>query len=138
VPVTWTPREPPLPVRGVALRGVAAVAMCARLGDADDPTLRALRGVAAWGDVVLLGDAAPWSPDAVWLGRDDDAPGWLVPTATRPSVPIALLLRALASRGVHVALPHALWPTAEGLRVVPLAEARPLSRERLRAWGPGR
>jgi hypothetical protein len=135
VTVTWTPRETPLSVRGVALHGAAAVAMCARLGDADDPTLRALRGVSAGGDVVLLGDSAPWSPDAVWLGRDEAAPGWLVPTATRPSVPIALLVRALASRGVHGALPHALWPTLEGLRVVPLAEARPLSRERLRAWG---
>ena len=139
VAVTWTPRATPLSVRGVALHGAAAVAMCARLADADDPTLRALRGVAAGGDVVLLGESAPWSADAVWLGRDDDAPGWLVPTATRPSVPIALLVRALASRGVHGAFPHALWPTAEGLRVVPLAEARPLSRERLRAWGgPGR
>jgi hypothetical protein len=135
VPVTWTPRDTPLAVRGVALRGAAALAMCARLTAADGPTLRALRGVAAGGDVVLLGDAPPWAPDAVWLGRDDDAPGWLVPTATRPSVPIALLVRALASRGVPGALPHALWPTAEGLRVVPLGEARPLSRERLRTWG---
>lgn len=139
VAVSWVPREPPLVVRGVALRGAAAVAMCARLGEADGPTLRALRGVAAGGDVVLLGDAAPWAPDAVWLGREEEVPGWLVPTAVRPSVPVALLVRALASRGVQGSAPHALWPTAEGLRVVPLAEARPLSRERLRAWGgPGR
>ncbi|MFO0625830.1 MAG: hypothetical protein U0325_09465 [Polyangiales bacterium] len=135
VPLTWTPREPPLPVRGVALRGAAAVAVCARLGEADEATLRALRGVAAGADVVLLGDAPPWAPDGVWLGRDDDAPGWLVPTATRPSVPLPLLLRALASRGVPSGQPHALWPTAEGLRVVPLGEARALSRARLRAWG---
>lgn len=139
VAVAWTPRETPLSVRGVALRGAAAAVVCARLGDADDATLRGLRGVSAGRDVVLLGEAAPWVADAVWLGRDEEVPGWLVPTAVRPSVPVALLVRALASRGVHGQLPHALWPTAEGLRVVPLAEARPLSRERLRAWGgPGR
>ena len=38
------------------------------------------------------------------------------------------------ARTVVASAPHAAWPTGDGLRVVPLVTARPLSRARLAAW----
>lgn len=135
VPLRWIPRERPLDPRGAAHRGEGAKALVERLLACTDGALRALRGVAAGGDVVILGDEVPWVPEALWLGRDPDAPGWLLPTALRTDLPMALVRAALARHGVQTGLPHAVWPDARGLRVVPLGEARPLTRDRLRGWG---
>ena len=134
VALRWLPRAVPLAVRGVAVRGTGAREMASRLLELDDVSLRALRGVSAGGDLVIVGEAPPWVPDAVWLGRDEGAVAWLLPTAVQTDPPVALVLRALARQGASMTAPHAMWPVADGLRVVPLAEARPLARERLRAW----
>lgn len=132
VTVAWVPREVPLAVRGVAAWAGAAHALWKRLMAADDATLARWRGLAAGADIVVLGDDPPWVEGAVWLGRDGDAPAWLLPTALRPSLPTALVVRAIG--GVTPTAPHAAWPAGESLRVVPLIEARPLSRARLARW----
>lgn len=134
VPLRWVPREAPLAPRGVAARGAAGVALARRLLDLDDASLSAWRGVAAGEDLVLLGDELPWVDGATWLGRDVSAPGWLLPTALRTDLPAPLVVRAVIARGAHAAAPYAMWPEGESLRVVPLAEARPLSAARIAAW----
>lgn len=134
VPLRWVPREQPLAVRGVAARGDVALRLAARLLALPDAALGAWRGVVAGDDLVLVGDDPPWVDGAVWLGRDADAPAWLLPTALRTDLPAALVLRALRGHGADPSLPHAAWPTADALRVVPVASARPLSRARLAAW----
>lgn len=134
VPLRWVPRDAPLPVLGVAARGEAARAMTARLLALDDRELARWSGVGADEDIVVVGHDAPWVDGAQWLGRDPEAPAWLAPTAVRTEVPLPLVLRALAGAGVVASAPHAAWPTGDGLRVVPLVTARPLSRARLAAW----
>lgn len=129
VRAAWVPREVPLAVRGVAAHAAVAHALWMRLMACDDRALARWRGVAAGADLVLLGDELPWVDGAVWLGRDGDAPAWLLPTALRPSLPCALLVRAVP--GAAPAVPHAAWPVRGALRVVPLLDARPLSRARL-------
>lgn len=132
--IRWIPRGAPLSVRGVTARGAAALDLAGRLLALEESARCALRGVAAEGDLVVLGDHVPWVDGATWLGRDESVPGWMVPTALRTDLPTPLLVRALIARGAHPSAPYAMWPVGEVLRVVPLAEARPLSAARITAW----
>jgi hypothetical protein len=92
-PLTWSPREPPLaPVAVTAPRhrtaALVAAAVARARGGAE------LRAAAAAGRVVVLGDGPdlPWCDGVIYLGRDA---GLLLPTATAPSVPAALLHEAV-------------------------------------------
>lgn len=130
----WIAREPPLPIHGVAARGGVAIALATRLLALDDVALRALRGVTAGEDLVLLGDAPPWVDGATWLGRDPALPAWLMPTAECVDVPAPLALRALVPFSVAPSGSYAMWPVAGVTRIVPLRDARPIARARLSAW----
>ncbi len=102
-PLRWLPREPPLPPAAVAARAAAAQALAAaalprlRAG----ATIRATRS-ADW--LLLLGDPAdlPWAAGVVYLGWAGRA---LVPTTLRCSVPVSLVVAALAPAEVTVLLP---------------------------------
>lgn len=121
VPVAWVPREPPLAPVGVAGRGAVAAALAgACRGRAG------LVGVAGDGVVVVLGaaDALPWVDGCVYLGRDPDGPGLLLPTTTRPDAPLALYARAVLARCPDGAAPVAVLRDPPLL--VPLGGARPL------------
>jgi hypothetical protein len=83
--------------------------------------------------VVILGEEArlPWVDGVVYLGRDPEAPGVLLPTRQRPALPVDLF-----ARGVRLRLPESGWPAAvladAGL-FVPTGAARALGRDQLQA-----
>jgi hypothetical protein len=135
--LAWGPRARPLEPTAVFAAGPAAAALLRRLGQRSEEALGALRGVAAAPGsalpfVLVLGEAAllPWADGVLYLGRDPAAPSLLLPTAASPLVPLALVERALLQRAPAQPPPLAVLPAPWGL-VVPVGEARPLSRARL-------
>ena len=121
-----------LSIDGVAALGPAIRGLLARLLLEDDATLGLLRGVAGPDIAVVHGPAEhlPWFEGAIYLQRVDDAPSLWLPTGVpaHPSGPT--LLRALRTRAPKAGLPLVALPSAR--RLVSLAEARPLDRQRLR------
>jgi MoxR-vWA-beta-propeller ternary system protein len=131
--VGWRPRARPLDPAAVYAAGEAAAALArACLGR---PLPASLRGVWAPEMLALCGPAGelPWAEGVDYFGTDPAAPALLLPTHSEPSVPAALLeravLRAVAAPPVLV-VPH---PP----RLVSVARARPFGPERLRAWLAG-
>jgi hypothetical protein len=107
------------------------VALARRLLAFDEAEAAALRGVAGPGLLALLGEAAslPWVDGILYLGEDPAAPGLVLPTTRFPSVPPALLDRALRARFPDLAPPLAVLPAEQ--RLFSLAGARPVARARL-------
>jgi hypothetical protein len=99
----------------------------------DPDALSNFKAVGAPGLLVILGPEPqlPWVDGVVYLGHDTESPSLLFPTSLEPSVPAALLERALKVthllRGPCAVL---LDPPA----IVPLAEARTLARASLIKW----
>jgi hypothetical protein len=99
----------------------------------DPDALSNFKAVGAPGLLVILGPEPqlPWVDGVVYLGHDAESPSLLFPTCLEPSVPAALLERALTVthllRGPCALL---LDPPA----IVPLAEARTLARASLIKW----
>jgi hypothetical protein len=127
-------------VVGVAALGPGVRALAARALQLTDESLSRLSGVAGSGCAVVLGaaDALPWFDGAVYLGAGG---ALLWPTWARPAVDPVLLERALRRTLPHagtgpLALLMRSFETPEPL-VVPLNEARPLSRARLAALAEG-
>lgn len=85
------------------------------------------------GLLLILGEEKelPWVDGVVYLGHESELPSLLFPTNLAPSVPTALLERALAlvqnQRGPCALL---LDPSL----VVPLSEARTIARTSLVKW----
>ena len=115
--------------------GHVATKLAARLLRLDDEQLTSLRGVAGEGLLVVVGDAPLWVDGVLYLGRDGQAPGWLLPTTTSFDLPVSLVCRALKRSGERRdGVLHAVVPRADGALVVPLDEARPIEREQLEAY----
>jgi hypothetical protein len=134
VAVAWTPRDEPLVPCAAAVWKDAARAMAERLLGLTDAALARLSGVGGAGVIVVLGDAAdlPWVDGVSYLGRDVEAPSLLLPTNARPSVPAALLERALLRRFAAIKPPLAVI-VPETL-VVSCAAALSLSRGHIQRW----
>jgi hypothetical protein len=96
-----------------------------------DEQLSGWTGVAGEDVLVLLGADLPWTPDAIWLGKDGDL--WL-PTTQESTVPVELVLAAFRRAGHRGRL--AVLP--ESGHVISLAHARPVARSRLQDWLEGR
>lgn len=137
IPLAWVPRATPLEPRAVAATGDTVHALRRRLLALDDASLAELRGVAAPGLLVVIGDAAtlPWVDGVEYLGRDADAPLLLIPTALAPSVPVAALEAAVLAR--LRAARRAAEPVAivRPSHLVPCGAAGPIDRARLAAGG---
>lgn len=114
----WVPRRDPLRPVAVVAEGVAAVALEARVAGAG------WRGVRGEGVLLLSGPAEslPWVDGCVYLGRDVEAPGLLLPTQLTPDVPLELFARAL--RRVEGEGEWAVWPDAR----LALAHEGPLAK----------
>ncbi len=138
IALAWAARAVPLTPRAVVAIGAPARALGRRLAALADAELAALTAVAGPAALVALGDAAALPPvDGVgYLGRDDAAPGLLLPTTLAPTVAASVVARAVAAalgaRGAAVAWPVALVPTP--LAIIPCGAARPIERARLAAW----
>jgi hypothetical protein len=96
-------------------------------------SLSSYKGVAAPGFLVILGEAdhLPWVDGVVYLGHDSQSVSLLLPTNLEPSVPPALLERALA------AFHNAAGPVALLLdppSIIPLSEARTIAPASLIKW----
>ncbi len=121
-----------LSIDGVAAVGPAVRGLVARLLLEGDEVLGLLRGVAGPHVAVVHGptEHLPWFEGAIYLQRVEDAPSLWLPTGVpaHPSGPA--LLRALRTRAPKAGLPLVALPGMR--RLVSLAEARPLDRQRLR------
>jgi hypothetical protein len=133
IPVRWTPRATPLLARAVVATGAAAKVLGRRLSDVDDDALRMLTAVAGEQLLVVLGEtsALPWVDGVTYLGRDEEAPELLVPTALEPTVPAAVLEAAIRKRMARPA-PIAVLPSPA--RLIACGAARAIDRERLKSW----
>jgi hypothetical protein len=130
----WRPRERPLVPCAVIASGEAAPRLASRVLERTNGELARLRGVAGDGLVLLVGDAddLPWVDGVAYLGRDAAAPSLLVPTSLEPSIAPALFERAVLARAARLVPPVAVLEAPP--RLVSTADARALSRERLRAF----
>ncbi len=132
LPLEWALREPPLPPTAVHAAGEFARALARRLLEQGE-TAGPLTGVATATELLLLGpqEALPWVEGLTYLGRSAAAPSLYLSTLWRPSLPEALVERALLQR-LRLVPPVALLPH-DG-RVFPLAQARALDPAALRRW----
>jgi hypothetical protein len=137
VEVEWRLREPPLSACGLGAFGAAARALGERL--LRDATLADLRAVAGEDLLLIEGADLPWVDGGCYLGRDEREPRILIPTVLAPSIPIAILARALRRRtnsarfALFPADPRAAGSPARAT-LVPLDGARPIDRSRLEEW----
>jgi len=131
-------REPALvPCAALALND-AVPPLLARLLELDEARLSRLRAVHGNGFLLVQGTSSdlPWSDGLLYLGKDEAAPRLLLPTALAPNVPSPLFERALArhcQKGPHP-LPAPWAVSFEPPRLISVAEARPVSLDRARAW----
>lgn len=131
IAIAFRPRARPLAPVAAAARGAVAHALAKRLLERDDEALAALRGAAARGLVIVLGEgeALPWVDGIVYLGHDPAAPSLLLPTALEPDVPAPLFERAVLARGLAAPVAVLIDPRA----LISVAGARPIERRRLSA-----
>ena len=132
IEVTWRARFTPLAPLGVVAHGSAATKLAHRLLEVPE-LLPQFKGVGAPKLLVILGEEEllPWVDTVVYLGRDGQSPSLLLPTNLEPSVPPALLERAIAANHPGIG-PCALLVNPPSL--IPLGEARPLGRKALLKW----
>lgn len=136
VAVGWRARARPLEPSAAFAEGDAAQALArACLARPWGEGGTGLQGVWAPGLLALLGPAVelPWAEGVAYFGYDPSAPALLLPTHSEPTVPAALLERAVL-RAVSGA-PVLVVPQPP--RLVSAARARPFGPERLRAWLAG-
>jgi hypothetical protein len=129
--VEWRPRAVPLAPLAVVAVGARARSLAERLLGDSDEILSGLRGVAGPGCVIAMGEGLPWVDGVLYLGRDPDAPSLLLPTNLLPSVPAALLERALVAKS-RMSPPLAVLPDPP--RIASLAKALPIVRGMLELW----
>ncbi len=133
IQVSWTPRRTPLTAVAAAARGEAAIRLVKRLLARDDDHLRLLQGIGGADLAIITGpqDQLPWVDGVTYLGRASGAPDLLLPTNLQPTVPENLLARAIA----HAKIPPPVALLVDHRTLVSLAQALPLSRATLVAWG---
>jgi hypothetical protein len=132
IEVTWRARLTPLAPIGLVAQGSAATKLAHRLLEAPD-VLPRFKGVSGPKLLVILAEEEllPWVDKLVYLGRDRQSPSLLLPTNLEPSVPPALLERAIAANHPGIG-PCALLLNPPTL--IPLGEARALARRGLLKW----
>ena len=128
--ISFFARPTPLTAVAIAARGPHVRTLFAKLRALSDEQLARFSGVRANDAAIILGpaDALPWFDGAQYLGAHG---GLLLPTWAEPSVHSALLERALRQSVPPGPIAVLLDTLDAAPLVVPLAAARPLSRERL-------
>lgn len=131
--IRWTPRDSPLTPMAVAGQGEISLRLARRLLQLDDESLGQLEGVAGRQVIVVQGrsDLLPWVNGVQYLGIDSVAPSVLFPTNYQPSLPQELLARALRVK-LHAAGLIAML--RDPLLLVPMRDAKPVSRQTLTRW----
>lgn len=135
IPIRFSSRVEALEPSAVAGVGEVARALAERLLLSTDQALAAWTGVASSRTLVVLGasDQLPWVDGVTYLGRDARAPRLLVPTTLEPhTVTPEMFEAAVVTHAPKLGFPLAVLVTPP--RIVSLAQALPLRRERVRAW----
>jgi len=125
--VRWQRREPPLSPAALAVRNEHLGSLHTSLQRREPEVLQLLEIVRFEDGVVVFGPAAqlPWVDPGLYLGRDPQASGLLVPTQEQANVPMDLFERALRRRLGDITGTLAVLPAWE--KVVPLHAAVHLS-----------
>ena len=125
--IRWQRREPPLTPAALAVQNRHLGALHVRLQRRPAEALPSLEIVRFEDGVVVLGpeEELPWVDHGLYLGRDPQASGLLVPTREQANVPMDLFERALRRRLGDVPGTLAVLPGWE--MVVPLHAPVPLS-----------
>jgi hypothetical protein len=137
----FLPRADPLPAVAIAALGPHIPTLARKALSLPDEALARFTGVAGPKAAVLLGapDALPWFDGALYLAASG---ALLFPTWAEPAMHPLLLERALrrtlppAAEGPLAILIASLSEASQPL-VLPLGEARPLSRAKLTALAEG-
>jgi hypothetical protein len=137
----FLPRADPLPAVAIAALGAHIPALARKALSLSDEALTKLTGVTSAKATVILGatDTLPWFDGALYLASNG---ALLLPTWAEPAMHPLLLERALrrtlkrALEGPLAILISSLAETQQPV-VVPLNEARPLSRAKLTALAEG-
>lgn len=127
-------RSSPLAPTAVVAFDEVSARLARRLLEADDERLSRLRGVGGDGALAILGDERdlPWEDGVIYLGAEEADPSLYLPTTLEPDVPPGWLASIVDPGAKN--LPLALVPRTDGLDVISLREARPLSRAKLVAF----
>ena len=130
------PRVTPLAPDAALGFGPVALALGHRLLELTDEQLEQLRGVAGRNVLVVLGSNAdlPWCDGIAYFGREPDDPGLLLPCASSPALPAALLARALERRFEGQGLERPFLISLDPPLLLPIGSARKLERAALQAW----
>lgn len=129
--IKWENRLFPLaPVAMIAF-GRPAAELAIKLWSFDDARLRTLQGVSAQQMIMLLGepDTLPWTDGAIYLGRDAQMRGFLLPTTVKPAIAFDIFERIINEKYKHLA-PFAVMPE----KVISHFNAKSLAREVLEKW----
>jgi hypothetical protein len=131
--IRWIPRDCPLMPVAVAGHGETSLRLARRLLQLDDESLGQLEGVAGRQVIVVQGqsDLLPWVDGVQYLGVDSNASSVLFPSNYQPSLPQELLASALRAR-LHATGLIAVLPNP--LIVIPMRNAKPVSRRTLTLW----
>jgi hypothetical protein len=131
VSLAFAPRVAPLAPRGVVGFDEVAKALARRLLALPDEALAALAGVHGDGTLVVLGEeeALPFVDGVVYVGREDGVASVLLSTTEAPNVAVRWLDALL--REHDVTLPAVVLLHAGSLHVLPVADARPVTRAHL-------
>lgn len=131
--ILWTPRDWPLVPVAVAGQRETSLKLARRLLQLNDESLGQLEGVAGTQVLVVQGrsDLLPWVNGVQYLGVDSIAPSVLSPTNYQTSLPQELLARALRVKLHEAGLIAVL---RDPLLLVPMQNAKPISRRTLARW----
>ena len=135
--IQLVPRDDVLEAVAVVAQDHVARALADRLLADNPERLAGLTGLAGQGLLVVLGaaDQLPWVDGVGYLGRDPAAPRLLIPTALRPTVAIEIVEAAMLAHAASLRPPLAMLQAPP--RVLSVADALPLSRDRLQRWRDG-
>lgn len=130
------PRVTPLAPEAALGIGPVALALGRRLLELPDDRLEQLRGVAGSNVLLVLGDGAalPWCDGIDYFGRELDDPGLLLPCASSPTHPAALLAQAFERRFEKQGLKRPFLISLEPPLLLPVGGARRLERAALQHW----
>jgi MoxR-vWA-beta-propeller ternary system protein len=140
VEVGWRARRRPLePCAALAIGNATCVRLATRLLELSDAELDRLSGCFSERCLLVLGNAddLPWVDALSYLGKDAAGPRLLLPTALEPSVPVALLERAVLAHAARIkpdAPAQGTWAlNPSPALLLPAVSARRLERSRLEA-----
>jgi len=127
--ISWQAREIPLSPVALFVSLPQLPLLAQKLNSRFSDEILPFRAVYSANGFILLGEQEqlPWVPEIRYLGLDNEAPHLLLPTNLSPSLPLALIDRAIFTQ-----VPDSPAAIIPGKRLLfPLAQARSLDSKKL-------